>query len=141
MDFNHNTNRQYQHKYEVILNPEEANVFSAAYAEEVYERARMGQSSDEFAVTVAAWDGRVSQNIYIWSTEHVTGVLKRFDERTLGIVASLPETTLVPPFRNRDISLRQKLGAAAAQLAKKLADEQTALDLVTSVFGIPETQR
>jgi hypothetical protein len=142
MDIKPITSPELPNRYEVTFTPEETKVVSAAYTEEVYERASKGNSSEEFANTVATWGDKKSRNIKVdeESVASVEGVLKRFHERTPCVVADLPEITGVPAFRNEDIGLRQTLGAAAAQLAEELTRLVITEKDVADIRTMPEAK-
>ncbi|HUC87703.1 MAG TPA: hypothetical protein VMR95_00960 [Candidatus Binatia bacterium] len=137
MDIKAHISPERPNRYDVTFTPEEANVISAAYSEEVYERASKANSSNEFAATTAMWGDKKSRKINVdeESVASIDGVLKRFHERTLEVVAELPEITGVPAFINEHIGLRQTLGAAAAKLAEEftglVVTEKDAADILT----------
>jgi hypothetical protein len=143
MDFRLNSDAQYTNRYHVTFSPDEAEAVSAAYSEHVHELAVKGNSGSisDFATSVASWKCNPNQlkSVYTNSVGSINEVLNAFFERTADVIAELPDTTLVPAFRNKDIGLRQALGEKATQLAEELAQNQATLETVSELRELPET--
>lgn len=128
-----------QYRFKVELDVDEAEAMRAAFRERNYYTALANPGSvSDFDASVAEWkDG---PRTFVGSDSmFVPAILTQFAERTRESVSEIPAISNVPPFENRAVGRRIKLGKRALKLAQELTEAIAIDEFDKELKALPET--